>query len=144
MASMAVFATSWRDSNYAVRANNHRNKKTIKMKTLEVSVKSIHGVHLTRHRGVGLGQPCPNGIGLLFGGMKGRLRDPEMDLKLAIFSSRFGIAVLGRPPLLEKAPGVVAIVRVGRSNDKAGAEDTASKGPLALGRGRRLSFTMNL
>ena len=40
------------------------------------------------------------------------MRDPKMDLKLAIFSSRFRIAVLGHPPLLEKAPGIVAVVRV--------------------------------
>ena len=113
IASMAVFTASWKDSNYAVRADNHRNKKTIKMKTMEVSVKSIHGVHLTCHRGIRFGQPCLNGIGLLFGGMKGRLRDPETDLKLAIFSSRFKIAVLGRPPLSEKAPGIIAIVRIG-------------------------------
>ena len=99
IASTAAFVASWRDSNYAIRANNHRNKKTIKIKTMEVGVKSIHGVHLTCHRGVGFSQPCPNSIGLLFGGMKGRLRDPEMDLKLAIFLSRFGIAVLGHPPL---------------------------------------------
>ena len=75
--------------------------------------KIIHGVHLTRHHGVGFGQPCPNGIGLLFDGMKGRLRHLETDLKLAIFPSCFGIAVLGRPPLSEKAPGVVAVVRIG-------------------------------
>jgi len=111
---MAAFTASWRDFNCAVKADNHRNKKTIKMKTMEVGVKNIHEVHLTRHRGVGFGQPCLNGIGFLFSGMKGRLRDPETDLKLAIFSSHFGIAVLGCPPLLEKAPGVVAIVRVGR------------------------------
>ena len=74
---------------------------------------NVHGVHLTRHHGVRFGQPCPNGTGLLFGGMKGRLRDPKMDLKLAVFSSRLGIAVLGCPPLSEEAPGIIAIVRVG-------------------------------
>ena len=45
--------------------------------------------------------------------MKGRLRHLETDLKLAIFPSCFGIAVLGRPPLSEKVPGVIAVVRIG-------------------------------
>ena len=110
MVSMAAFAASWRDSNCAVRADNHKNKKTVKVKIMEVRVKSLHGVHLTRHHGVRFGQPCPNGIGFLFDGMKGHLRDPEVDLKLAIFSSRLGIAVLGRPPLSKEASGIVTIV----------------------------------
>jgi len=70
-------------------------------------------VHLTCHHGVGFSQPYPNSTGLLFGSMKGRLGDPETDLKLAIFPSCLEIAVLGRPPLLEEALSIVAIVRVG-------------------------------
>ena len=84
--------------------------RNVNMKNIGSRNKSIHGVHLTRHHGVGFSQPCPNGTCLLLGGMKGRLRDPEMDLKLAIFLSCFGIAVLCRPPLSKKAPGVVAVV----------------------------------
>ena len=44
--------------------------------------------------------------------MKGGLRDPEVDLKLAIFSSCLRIMVLGYPPLLEETPGFVAIVGI--------------------------------
>ena len=46
--------------------------------------------------------------------MKGSLRDLEVDLELAIFPSRLGIAVLSHPPLSEKMPGVVAVVGVRR------------------------------
>ena len=49
MASTAAFAANWRDSNYVVKADNHKNKNTIKMKIMEVGVKSLHGVNLTRH-----------------------------------------------------------------------------------------------
>ena len=35
-ASAAVFAASWRDSNYTVRADNHRNRRTIKVKIVEI------------------------------------------------------------------------------------------------------------
>ena len=44
--------------------------------------------------------------------MKSSLRDPEADLELAIFPSHLGIAVLRHPPLSEKTPGIIAIVRV--------------------------------
>jgi len=37
-----------------------------------------------------------------------------MDLKLAVLLSRLRIMVLGRPPLSEKTPGIVAVVGVGR------------------------------
>ena len=77
---------------------------------MEIGVKNVPGVHLTRHHGVKFGQSCPNGTGLLFGGMKGHLRDLETDFKLAIFPSHLGIMVLGHPPLPEEAPGIVAIV----------------------------------
>ena len=87
-----------------------KNRRNVNMKNNGSQSKSIHGVHLTHHHGIGFGLQCPNGTGLLFGGMKGCLRYPEMDLKLAIFPSCFGIAVLGRPPLLEKVSGVVAVV----------------------------------
>ena len=54
-ASMAAFAASWRDSNCAVRADNHENKKAVKMKIMEVRVKSLDGIHLTCHHGIGFG-----------------------------------------------------------------------------------------
>ena len=82
------------------------------MKIMEVRVKSLHGVHLTRHRGIGFGQPRSDGVGLLLGCMKHDLRNPKADLELAILSSHLGVAVLSRPPLLKEAPSVVAIVRV--------------------------------
>ena len=45
--------------------------------------------------------------------MKGGLRDPKADLKLAVFVSCLGITVLGYPPLSKETPSVIAIVRVG-------------------------------
>jgi len=42
--------------------------------------------------------------------MKGSLRNLNADLELAIFLSCLGIAVLGHPPLLEEASGIIAIV----------------------------------
>jgi len=42
--------------------------------------------------------------------MKSGLRSPETNLELAVLSGRLGIAVLGRPPLSEEAPGIVAII----------------------------------
>ena len=113
-ASTAVFTASWRDSNYAVRADNHKNKKTVKMKIMEVRVKSLHEVHLTRHRGVGFSQPRSNGTGLLLSRVKGGLRDPEANLQLAVLPSRLRITILGHPPLMKVAPGVVSIIGVGR------------------------------
>ena len=71
--SMAVFAASSKDSNCAVRADNHENKKTVKMKIMEVRVKSLHGIHLTRHHGVGFGQPLSDGAGLLLSCVKSDL-----------------------------------------------------------------------
>jgi len=44
--------------------------------------------------------------------VKGSLRDPEEDLKLAVLPSCLGITVLGCPPLLEEMPGVVAVVGI--------------------------------
>ena len=77
---MAAFAANWRDSNYAVRADNHKNKKTVKMKIMEVRVKSLHGIHLTHHHGVGFGQPRSDGASLLLSRMKGGLENPEANL----------------------------------------------------------------
>ena len=37
--AVAVFAASWRDSNCTVRAGDHRNKGTIKIKIVEIKVK---------------------------------------------------------------------------------------------------------
>ena len=42
--------------------------------------------------------------------MKGGLKDPEADLRLAIFPSCLRIMVLGSSPLLKEMPGVVAVV----------------------------------
>ena len=78
--SMAAFTASWRDSNCAVRANNHENKKTVKMKIMEDRVKSLHGIHLTRHHGVRFSQPCSDGACLLFSHVKGGLGNPEVNL----------------------------------------------------------------
>ena len=112
--STATFTASWRDSNCAVRADNRNNRKTMKMKIMEVRVKSLHGVHLTHHRGVGFGQPRSDGAGLLLGYMKSGLRDPEANLQLAVLPSRLGIAILSHPPLMKVAPGIIAIVGVER------------------------------
>ena len=46
--------------------------------------KDVLGVHLSRHHGVGFGWPHLSSAGLFLGGMKGGLRDPEADLKLAV------------------------------------------------------------
>ena len=39
MASMAAFAASWRDSNCTVRAGDHRNRRAIKIKIVEIIVR---------------------------------------------------------------------------------------------------------
>ena len=39
MASTAAFAASWRDSNYTVRAGDHRNGRVIKIKTVKIKLK---------------------------------------------------------------------------------------------------------
>ena len=99
--STATFAASWRDSNCAVKADNHENKKTVKMKIMEVRVKSLHGIHLTRHHGVGFGQPRSDGAGLLLSSVKGGLGNPEANLQLAVLPSRLGVTVLSHPPLMK-------------------------------------------
>ena len=108
--SMAAFVASWKDSNYAVRTDNHENKKTVKMKIMEVRVKSLHGIHLTRHHGVRFGQPCSDGASLLLSYVKGGLGNPEANLQLAILPSHLGVMVLSHPPLVKIAPGVIAVV----------------------------------
>ena len=40
-ASTAAFAASWRDSNCTVRAGNHRDKKTINIKTVEIRMEAF-------------------------------------------------------------------------------------------------------
>ena len=40
-ASVAAFAASWRDSNCTVRASNHRNRKTIKIKAVEIRIEAF-------------------------------------------------------------------------------------------------------
>jgi len=52
------------------------------------------------------------GVGLFLGGEEGGLRGLEAPLKLTVLPSCLGVTVLGRPPLLEEMPGVVAIVGV--------------------------------
>ena len=39
MAVVATFAASWWDSNYTVRAGDHRNKRAIKIKIVEIKIK---------------------------------------------------------------------------------------------------------
>ena len=78
--STAMFAASWRDSNCVVRADNHENKKTVKMKIMEVRVKSLHGIHLTCHHGVGFGQPRSDSAGLLLSRVEGSLGNPKANL----------------------------------------------------------------
>ena len=51
--------------------------------------------------------------GLFLGGAKGGLRDPKVDLKLAVLLKCLKIMVLGCPPLSEETPGVIAVVRIG-------------------------------
>jgi len=111
MASEAAFTASWRGSNCTVRAGNHRNKKTIKIRTREIRMRHSW-IHLTRHHGVRLSQPRSNGTGLLLGRMKSSLRNPEVDLDLAILPSHLKVAVLSRPPLPEEASAIVTIVLI--------------------------------
>ena len=35
-AAVATFVASWRDSNYTIRAGDHKNKEAIKIKTVEI------------------------------------------------------------------------------------------------------------
>ena len=39
--SAATFAASWRDSSCTVRASNHRNRETIKMKAVEIRMEAF-------------------------------------------------------------------------------------------------------
>ena len=41
MASTAAFAASWRDSNCAVRADDHRRGRAIKIKIVEIRIKAF-------------------------------------------------------------------------------------------------------
>ena len=87
-------------------------EETIKMKAVRNQNGNIPEDHLTCYHSVRLGQPRSDGAGLLLSRMKSGLRSPEMDLKLAIFSSRLGVAVLSHPPLLEEALGIITVVRI--------------------------------
>ena len=53
---------------------------------------------------------CSNDVGLLLSRIKGLLEDSQMNLQLAVVPNRLGIVVLGRPPFLEEAPGIITIV----------------------------------
>ena len=55
------------------------------------------GTRLTYHHGVGLGQPCPSGVGFLLYGEEGGLGGLKTDLKLTVFLSCLKIMVLGSP-----------------------------------------------
>ena len=85
-------------------------EETINMKAVRNQNGNIPEDHLTCYHSVRLGQPRSDGAGLLLSRMKSGLRSPEMDLELAIFSSRLGVAVLSRPPLPEETPSIVTIV----------------------------------
>ena len=39
--SIAAFTASWRDSNYTVRASDHKNRRAIKIKIVEIRVKVL-------------------------------------------------------------------------------------------------------
>ena len=91
---------SQKQESYQYKGNENQNK-------------CVPGIYLTRHHGIGLGQPHLSDTGLFFGVVKCSLTDPKADLKLAIFLSRLRIIDLGYPPLSEETPGIVAIVRVG-------------------------------
>ena len=39
--SVAAFATSWRDSNYIVRADDYRNRRAINIKTMEIRIRAF-------------------------------------------------------------------------------------------------------
>ena len=41
IASAATFAANWRDSNCTIRAGNHRNRKTVKIKTEEIRMEAF-------------------------------------------------------------------------------------------------------
>ena len=70
------------------------------------------GTRLSRHHGVRLNHPCPSGIDFFLYSEEGSLGGLEADLKLTILLSCLGIMVLGSPPLLEEAPGIIIGVRV--------------------------------
>jgi len=87
-------------------------EETIKMKAVRNWNGNIPEDHLACYHSVRLGQLCLDGAGLL-SHMKSGLRSPETDLKLTIFLSRLGVAVLSRPPLLEETPSIITVVRIG-------------------------------
>ena len=129
MASMTAFAASWRDSNCTVGADDRRKQKNYQDKDSGNQNRSIHGTHLTYHRGIRLGQQRSNGARLLLSCMKGSLRDPEVDLEPAIFPSRLGIAVLSHPPLMKNMPGVIAVVGVRRIRRQGQHRRCGVRGP---------------
>ena len=71
---------------------------------------NVHGAHLTYYHGIRLSQPCSYIVGLLFRRIKGNLEDSQMNLQLAVVPNHLGIAVLGRPPFLEEALGIITII----------------------------------
>ena len=84
------------------------------MKIMEVRVKSLHGIQLTCHHGVGFSQPRSDGAGLLLSYVKGGLGNLEANLQLAVLPSRLGVTILSHPPLVKIVSGVIAVVGIGR------------------------------
>ena len=41
MVAVATFAASWRDSNCTVRAGDHRNRRAINIKTMEIRIRAF-------------------------------------------------------------------------------------------------------
>ena len=38
---VAMFTANWRDSNYTIRASDHKNRRTIKIKTVEIRIEAF-------------------------------------------------------------------------------------------------------
>ena len=108
--------------------------RNVNIKNSENQSKSIHGVHLTRHHGVGLGQPRLSSAGLFLGGEDGGLRGPEADLNLTVLPSCLEITVLGRSPLPEDTPGVVAVLRIGGVRRQGRHGRCSVRGPAGPGK----------
>ena len=76
-----------------------------------------------------------DGAGLLLSRVKGGLRDPEANLKLVVLPSCLGITILSHPPLMKVAPGVVAIVGVGRIRRRGRHRGCGVRRPAGPGKG---------
>ena len=75
------------------------------------------------------------------------MRGPKAGLKLTILPSCLGVTVLGRPPLLEETPSIIAVEESEESDDEssaAAADRTVEGSPALGGSGWRLSLRTNL